>query len=405
MTAFFTLALSLAQAADDEAARSPTLSPYAAFVGGGAVEFVDRRQDDIDDRQGRFWTPALARIGLLGRLSDEWSINSEVEFNAGPYGTSVWEGQAAIQVRNQFIRYQNTDVLGKGDQVVLEVGRVTDPASLNYFSFSVANLLLSDLLTREPLLISGFNRGNGVRVEYTIADKLTAGFTLNAGNPTSTTATLAVGGTFPPFSRFYQIPWSNVGRDARGFPTSSFNTIVATPSLRLNTDVVDAQVAVQLFSVNTNTSLTTDDNLTGRNLRAGIRLKAPENRFQLFGNVSQMFNDVVELTDLAVVSEEEAYLGSVVSGGFDVRVGKRNLIGAQYDWVREEERGVAARHNHFVNAGIVIGLSDHVAMSGRFALWQVCQEQELLENCDVNGLRQGFLTLSALLGAGQLAQP
>ncbi|MEO0604219.1 MAG: hypothetical protein AAF211_22480, partial [Myxococcota bacterium] len=266
-------------------------------------------------------------------------------------------------------------------------------------------LLLSDLLTRQPLLIAGFNRGNGVRVDYTVADALTAGLTVNAGNPTSTTATLAVGGTFPPFSRFYEVPWANVGRDARGFPTSSFNTVVATPSLRLNTDVVDAQVAVQLFRVNTNTSTRDDDIINGRNLRAGIRLKAPDNRFHLFGNVSQMLNDVVQLTDLAKLQEDEAYLGTVVSSGFDLRIGKRNGIGAQYDLVREEERGLEPIYSHFANAGVTIGLSEAVALSGRFALWQVCQEQDQLENCDVNGLRQGFLTMTAVLGASRAAQP
>jgi len=318
----------------------PQASPYAAFVGGGAFEIVDLRQDDVDDRQGRFWTPALARIGLAARLSEHWSLNSEVEFNAGPYGLSVWEGQASIQVRNQLVRYQTTGLLGDEDRFVLEVGRVTDPASLNYFSVNIANLLLSDVLARQPLLVGGFNRGNGVRAEYTIADALTAGLAVNAGNPTSNTATFAIGGTFPPFSRFYLVPWSNVGRDARGFPSISMNTVVGTPSLRLNTDVIDAQAAIQLFTVNTNTASSTDENITGRNLRAGVRVKAPENRFAVFGNFTQMLNDVVMLDDLGTLAENEKYLGTTVSGGFDVRVGKRSGFGAQYDFVLEEERGL-----------------------------------------------------------------
>lgn len=400
------LALGSASGADEaEEPKFPQASPYAAFVGGGAFEIVDRREDDVDDREGRFWTPALARIGMVGRLSEHWSINSEVEFNAGPYGTSVWEGQAAIQVRNQLIRYQNTDLLGDGDKFAFEVGRVTDPASLNYFSYNIANLLLSDLLARQSLLIAGFNRGNGARAEYTLADAFTIGVSLNAGNPTSTTATVAVGGTFPPFGRFFEVPWSNVGRDARGFPTPSFNTIVGTPSLRLNTDVVDAQVAVQFFDVNTNTSTRDDDRIQGRNLRAGVRLKAPENRFAIFGNFSQMVNDVVQLTDLGALAEGEKYAGTVASGGFDVRIGKRNGFGAQYDFVMEDERGVEPIISHYANAGVTIGLSDSVAMSGRFAMWQVCQEQDAVERCDVNGLRQGFLTMTAILGASRAAQP
>ncbi|MEM6926127.1 MAG: porin [Myxococcota bacterium] len=391
-----------ADEAEDEA-TFPQVSAYGTFVGGGAVEIVDRRQDDVDDRENRFWTPALARLGLVGRLAEKWSINSEVEFNAGPYGTSVWEGQAAIQVRNQFIRY-DTEGLGKNDRFVLEVGRVTDPASLNFFSLNIANLLLSDVLGREGLLISGFNRGNGARAAYTIADKLTAAVTVNGGNPTSTTATFAIGGTFPPFQRFYEVPWAAVGRDARGFPTSSFNTVVATPSILLRTDVIDAQVAAQFFRANTNTNVSIDELITGRNLRAGLRVKAQDRLF-VFANFSQMLNDVVELDNLAQVADNEAYLGNVVSGGFDVRVGKRNGFGAQYELIREEERGLDPSFSHIANAGVTIGLSDAVAMSGRFAFFQLCQEQEAVENCDVNGVRQAFLTLTAVLGASRAAQP
>jgi len=383
----------------------PQASPYAAFVGGAAFEVVDRRDDDVDDREGRFWTPALARIGLAARLSEHWSLNSEVEFNAGPYGLSVWEGQASIQVRNQLIRYETTGLLGDDDRFALEVGRVTDPASLNYFSVNIANLLLSDVLARQSLLVGGFNRGNGVRAEYTIADALTAGVSVNAGNPTSNTATFAVGGTFPPFSRFFQVPWANVGRDARGFPSISMNTIVGTPSLRLNTDVIDAQAAIQLFSVNTNTASSTDENITGRNLRAGLRVKVPDNRFAVFGNFTQMLNDVVQLDDLGTLAEDEKYLGTTVSGGFDVRIGKRNGFGAQYDLVREEERGLEPIYSHYANAGVTVGLSDSVYMSGRFAMLQVCQEQDAVERCDVNGIRQGYLTMTAILGASRQAQP
>ncbi|MEL6348615.1 MAG: porin, partial [Myxococcota bacterium] len=229
--------------AADDAGSSVAVSPYAVFVGGAAVELVDRREDDTDQRQGRFWTPALARIGLAGKLSSQFFLQSEVEFNAGPYGTSVWEGQAAIQVRNQLIRYQKIGLFGDGDQLQIEAGRVTDPASLNYVSLHIANLLLSDPLARFPLLTSGFNRGNGVRVGYTVADSLTVGFTVNGGNPTSTTATVMMGGTFPPFARFYEVPWSVVGRDARGFPASNFHTVVLSPSIRFNSDLVQAQVA------------------------------------------------------------------------------------------------------------------------------------------------------------------
>lgn len=401
--------------ADGDAESFPRVEAYGAFVGGGAYEAIDRRTEaDVvdpsrvdeltpDERENRFWTPALARIGMAGKLSPHFTFQSEVEFNAGPYGTSVWEGQAAIQVRNQLIRLQKRGVFFEGDRLRLEVGRLTDPASVNFVSVHTANLLLSDELARASLLVAGFNRGNGVRLEYAPVEPLAFGLTANAGNPTSTTSTLAIGGTFPPFARFYQVPWSVVGRDARGFPQSSFHSMVLTPSVRLTTDVLQAQFAAQVFSANTNTFTRDDEQISGLNLRGGLRLNLADGAFSPFVNASRMVNDVVELTDLATLADG-LYLGSVLGGGFDVNTEKVGF-GAQYDLVYQEERGEPPSVNHFVNAGVSVGLAESVFLSGRFALVQVCETQDLLERCQVDGRRQGMLTITAVLGASQDVQP
>ncbi|MBX2804184.1 MAG: hypothetical protein KTR31_41370 [Myxococcales bacterium] len=382
----------------------PRVSAYGAFVGGAAYEWIDRRDDDNDQRSDRVWTPALARLGIAGKLSREITVQSELEANAGPYGTSVWEGQAAIQVRNQLVRWTRDDLLGDGDRFRLEVGRITDPASVNYVSRHIANLLLSDGLARTGPLLAGFNRGNGVRAEYTVADALSAGVTLNAGNPTSTTATIMIGGTFPPFGRFYEVPWSSVGRDARGFPLSTFHVVMASPSLRLHTDVVQAQVALQAFTVDTNTNSEIDEALTGTNLRAGLRLTLLEGRFVPFVNGSRIVNDVVEIDDTATLANAK-YLGMTASGGMDVNIGRGHGFGAQYDLVYEEERGLAPQLNHYVNAGVTWMATSSVFASARFALFQLCQEQDAVARCDVDGRRQAMLTLTAVLGPTQDVAP
>lgn len=386
-----------------EEVRYPTASPYAVFVGGGAVELVDRREDDLDQRQGRFWTPAVARVGLAGKLSERFSLQSEIEFNAGPYGTSVWEGQAAIQVRNQLVRYQHEGLFADDDRLRIEVGRVTDPASVNFVSLHIANLLLSDPLARFPLLTSGFNRGNGVLADYTVKDKLTFGVSANAGNPTSTTATVMVGGTFFPFARFYEVPWSFVGRDARGFPVSSFHVMVLSPSVRWQSEHLQAKVAAQTLRVDTNTNTNTDENITGTNLRAGLRL-TPVEQLAVFGNLSRIVNDVTEEDDVTVLADAK-FLGITAGGGLDVYVKGNSGLGVQYDMVREEQRGLPPEIRHHLNAGATVFVDKSVFVSGRFALYQRCQENEVLERCDLDGARQFMLTMTAVLGPSQETQP
>ena len=381
----------------------PQVSPYAVFVGGGAAELVDRRDDDTDNREGRIWAPAVARIGLAGKLHPDFTIQSEVEFNAGPYGTSVWEGQAAIQVRNQLVRYTKRGLGGETNTFSAEVGRITDPASVNYTSGHIANLLLSDTLSRFPLLTSGFNRGNGVRAAYTIADRLTLAVTANAGNPTSTTATVMVGGRFPPFARFYEVPWSAVGRDARGFPTASFNGMFLTPSALFTSGFLQVKVAGQFFTIDTNTNTQADEDITGRNLRASLRI-TPDEHFAAWVNASQVFNDVVDLNDSATISDDK-FLGVTVGGGMDVYVKGVSGFGVQYDMVREQERDYEPITRHYLNAGVTVGLTEGIYTSARTAIFQQCQDTGTDTPCDQNGLRQFHLTMTAVLGPNPKTQP
>lgn len=393
-----------AASSDEDEKGYPRVSPFAVFVGGAAVDIVDRRDTEFDDRQNRFWTPAVARVGLAGKLSPRFTLGSEVEFNGGPFGTSVWEGQAAIQIRNQLVRYQHEGLLTDNDRLRFEVGRITDPASVNFVSLHVANLLLSDELVRFPLLTSGFNRGNGVRVDYTLNDTITFGVSANAGNPTSTTATVMIGGTFPPFERFYQVPWSAVGRDARGFPTSTFHVMMVSPSARLTTKHVTAQVAAQTFRADTNTNDRDDENITGTNLRGGVRVSAIDNHLVVFGNGSRILNDVVELDDLATLADGK-FFGVTVGGGVDINIKGISGVGVMYDRVREEERGDEPEVRHFLNAGGTLALSDSVFMSGRFAFYQRCQDGTELERCDQDGRRQAMLTMTAVLGPSGDVRP
>lgn len=362
------------------------VEPYATIVGGAYGQFIMNRSDVPDDREDRFTTVALTRIGLRARWGRHVTLVSELELNAGPYGTSVWEGQAAIQVRNQLLRLE-----WEGLQV--DVGRITDPASLDYFSAYVANMLLTDDLTRFPLLVSGFNRGNGVLARYELFEGFHLGFTVNAGNPTSTTGTVMIGGTFPPFARFYEVPWSNVGRDARGFPTSSFHVVLLSPSVTFEHEYVRAQAAFQYFDANTNTSSSSDAHIDGYNLRAGVEGRIWDGRIRPFVNASRVQNDVVDPTDLGRLSDE-CYEAYTVGGGLDLNIVPTFGVGGQYVWVREQQGNGTLQQRHFVNAGASFSFIEGVWLDARYGFQSGCEDW----TCGVNEEHRAYLTLRGMLG-------
>jgi hypothetical protein len=381
------------------------IMPFATMIGGGHYEMIHLRPNDpTDQREGRFTTLAMSRMGVLATVGKFVTLESELEMNAGPYGTSVWEGQAAIQVRNQLIRLTFDDLL-YADKLVIEAGRITDPTSLNFFSMQAANLLLSDPMARTPILHAGFNRGNGVQVRYTLFDQLTLGFNVNAGNPTSTTSTLQVGGTFPPFSRFYEVPQAAVGRDARGFPAPSFHVMLASPSIRYEWRFIKAQASAQFISANTNTNSTKDENILGLNLRAGAELQAFDdlfwdNRLAFFANMSRIGNGVVASDDLARLQPGfyEAYTGTA---GFDLELYGRSGIGFEAALVRESEPGSTPKMELFANLGATWWFTNTTSLSGRVAVNQSCVDLD----CSTDGRTGFYVTLRTILGASPKTQP
>jgi hypothetical protein len=390
-----------ASAADPEPAEAGAapvddgaLEPFLAVVGGGYYQAIDRREDIDDQRQDRFTTVALSRLGLRGTFGESLAVESEIELNAGPYGTSVWEGQAAIQVRNQLLR------LTEGGLRV-DVGRVTDEASLDYFSaFAVGNMLLTDDLARFPLLVSGFNRGNGVLVRYELVDGLNVGATLNAGNPTSSTSTVMVGGTFPPFARFYEVPWSNVGRDARGFPTASFHAMLASPAITLDTDVLGAQAELQAFRIDTNTNSEQDEPIQGFNVRGGLQGRIAGGRFRPFVNGSRIVNDVVDPNNTAQLSGVQ-YVAVTASAGADLALSNRFGIGAQGVWIREQQGSDGTVFGTGIaNVGGSVRVAERASVDARYGMLTNCEDGEC-----VDGEHRVYLTVKALVGRGIGGQP
>jgi hypothetical protein len=368
----------LAQEAETEV--GPTVVPFAAIVGGLEYERLDTR--DMDTREDRGVTIALSRFGLRAVLGHGVSAESEFEANAGPHGTSAWEGQAALSVRNQLVRLERA-----GWRV--DAGRITDPASLDFTSVHVADMLLTDSYTRNPLLASGFNRGNGVLVRRQLPRGFTAGFALNASNPTSTTASLVVGGTFPPFSRFYFAPYEYVGRDAAKLPADEYYIVVGTPSAEWLSERVQVKVAAQIFQVNTNTSRADDQKIDGYNVRGSVAVIA--GRVRPFANASLVQNEVVDPDDGTRLSGE-IFTGTTVSLGCDVDVRGRHGVGGQVAVLRDQQGMGTQATQVYANLGGTYWVGDTTAVAVRAAYWSRCEELDGAP-CDREGERSLFTTL------------
>ncbi len=368
-------------------AKDFPLEPFISVVGGMGYETVQGLPGE--DREDRGYTVALSRLGLRGWLHKNVYIESEFEVNAGPHGTSVWEGQAALQVRNQLVR-----VLA--GPVTIDAGRITDISSLDFFSMHVLDQLLTDPYTRNPLLAGGFNRGLGLLARWEVIDGLHLGFTLNWANPTSTTASLVVGGTYPPFSRFYFAAHQQVGRDASGFPADQYDIIVLSPSLTYSHRYVDARAAVQIFRVDTNRNSSEDQPIDGYNWRFGVKGKLLNESLRLFANVSRVQNEVVNPDDGTRLSGE-LFNGMTVSGGIDWDYFEKNGIGAQYAMIRDQQGLSTLTTQHFINVGTTWWITDNTAVGARASFLVRCEEPDPDTTCkDASGFRTYFTTLRAV---------
>lgn len=374
----------------DPAAPAPLLGgklePFLAMVGGVEVETLQKLRGD--DREDRLVTVAISRFGLRGKPADGIYVESEFEVNGGPHGTSVWEGQAALQVRNQLVRL----VRGK---LRVDAGRITDDATLDFFSEHVADQLLTDEFTRYPILASGYNRGNGVLARWKLIPGLEPGLSVSAANPVSTTASLMVGGTYPPFSRFYVASHQQVGRDASKFPADEFHIVVVTPSVTFARGPLRAQGALQVFQVNTNTSSSEDAKLDGVNARAGVA--ATFRPVTVFVNGSVVQNEMVDPDQPSRLSGE-VFTGYTASGGADVNWREHDGVGAQYAWVREQQGFGAVSTYHFFNVGTTHWVDPTTAVGARVASFVVCEDADGSggSGCKSQGETSYFLTLRTL---------
>lgn len=364
------------------------VAPFVMLVGGAKLD-TPIQQPSLH-RDSRASAIMIADFGVRGELSDWISFESEIMANGGTRlrGTSVFDGQAALQVRKQVIH------LGRKWWTV-EVGRVVDEASVDYFSSHVADTLLQDTATRDALLFSGFNLGNGLRGTAEVLPGLRIGLALNGGNPTSSSSVLAVGGSFPPYDRVFYQAAQRTRQDLNGYPDDQFHAYVVTPSILYGNKYFEGRAATQMFVIDPNTNDDVARNIRGYNIRLGLRAHLFDDVISPYVNGSIARNDVVDPGNITRLSPDK-YTGVAEGGGIDFnyqhKYGNANGVGVQYVQDQYKVGDGARTTNRYFNVGTTYWLTKNLAAGARFALW--ASEQK---NQNTVGERSGLLTLRLVL--------
>ena len=388
-------------AADDASAEGPTsvaarveirkserwLEPYGAIAGGMHLESLNQPPDV--ETQSQNPTVAVSRIGLRGGVGKYITFASAFEASLGGplgYGSSVWEGQAAVAIRDQYLRYTRAGFS-------LAAGRINDPASFDYVSAHMGDLLYTDKYTRDPLLYAGADRGNGLFASYDINRHFTVAGTFHSTNPTGITGTLVIGGKLTPFDRPFYLAAAQVGNSQNNLPDQNLHIYFGSPSVMFRSEYVDAQAEVQMYALDTQQAVEEDQSIRGYNLRLGVRgkLETEVGRFTPFLNVSRNKNEILDPID-SMYRLPDLFKSYTVTTGLDYDYRKRNGIGFMYALVGTSEPEHKTRE-HYFNLGTTYWIEDSVALSLRGAIFT----QQLSGEDMATGSRSVFLTARLVL--------
>lgn len=353
----------------------PVLQISSSLVG----YLPSRDGDDEGQLSGRTSTMLLARFGVEGRITDWISFRSVFERNIGyslrrngPVGTSVWEGMASIQARENYIRIERFGLQITG-------GIMPDPASVDFVSDNALDMFGMDPYVRDPLLFSGFNQGQGFLVRYSRWG-LTAGFAFTGGNPLVSSLAFGFGGDVSSLGTLFNAPVRTI---ASGIPGSDIHMLVFSPSLTYEHDIFAVKAAFQFYDVDVSLTEDEDKPLSGYNLRATAEVKPLK---PWFGDLVRVFfsgayrtNQQIVVTDTSMYLEND-YEGLLFGGGADVTYGDFS-VGGQYYWVKTEATVDGALFNHFANVGATYWVWERsVAAAFRWGYSDVKAEDETVPN-------------------------
>ena len=363
------------------------IAPYGAIAGGVRLESLHEMPTDHTQAQNP--TVAISRLGVHGGVGEHITYASEFEASLGGelgYGASVWEGQAALAIWDQYVRYTRAGFS-------IAAGRIEDPQSFDYQSEHVGDLLWADLYTRDPLLYSGADRGNGLFGSYALTDHLTAGLTVHSTNPTGITGTLVIGGKLEPFDRPFYLAAAQVGTSQNNLPDQNMHIYFGSPSLSFHSDHLLAQAEIQMYSLDTQEAITSDQTIRGYNVRVGARAftDVGTGRVAAFLNVSRNKNEILDPTD-SLYRLPDLFKSYTVSTGADWDYSKHNGVGVQYALVDTTEPDQHTRQ-HYLNLGTTYWIEDSLALGVRAAVFA----QQISGAMMTTGSRSLFVTARLVL--------
>lgn len=290
----------------------------------------------------------LARLGFEGKLFEHLTFRTLFERNLGytlarngPVGTSVWEGTASLQARENYLRfsYEGFSITG---------GIFPDPASVDYISQNVLDGFGMDPYVRDPLLVTGFNQGQGFMLRYNWR-WLTVGVSYTGGNPLTSSLAFGFGGDVSSLGTLFTAPLRAL---SNGIPGSDIHMNLINPSVTFETEYFDIKAGAQLYFVDVDVTTEDDVKLRGYNLRATWRLKLVDDDVQLFGTGAYRQNDQLNIREVEFLrcSPEdprppgectpEGFEGMSFGGGLDVTFGFVGLdelsVGGMYYWIRSD---------------------------------------------------------------------
>jgi hypothetical protein len=363
------------------------IEPYGAIAGGMRLESLHQAPNETVSAQNP--TVAVSLLGLRGGVGDHITFASAFEASLGGssgYGASVWEGQAALAIFDQYVRYARSGWS-------ITAGRATDAASVDFTSEHMGDLLFADLYTRDPLLYSGYDRGTGLFGSLDLGKYLTAAVTFHSTNPTGITGTLEIGGKLQPFDRPFYLASAAVGNNQNDLPDQNLHIYFGSPSIMFHSEHLDAQAEVQMYSLDTQVAVTTDQTIRGYNFRFGLRgkLDTPAGKLIPFANVSRNKNEILDPTD-SLYRLPDLFKSYTVSTGLDYDYNKHDGIGFSYAMVDTREPDQHVRQ-HYFNLGTSYWIEDSFAIGLRAAVFA----QQISGEMMTTGSRSLFVTARLVL--------
>ncbi len=357
----------------------PVLQLSSTLVG-----FLPTVREDATDIAFRLSTLALARFGLEGELFGFVTFRSVFERNIGfslarngPVGTGVWEGTASLQPRENYIRLHQWGLSFTG-------GIFRDPGSVDYISNNVLDNLGMDPYVRDPLLLTGFNQGQGIMARYQVdfvepddsgqpRARLHLGTSFTGGNPLTSSLAFSFGGTVSSLSTLFSAPLRAL---SNGFPGSDIHMLMASPSVGFESQYFDIQTAAQFYWIDVDVTTEDDEQLFGWNLRSTFQVKLFDEMFRIFGTYSYRRNQQLNLMDLSMFQDFD-FRQHAFGAGADFTLGPWSIGGMGYG-VFSETTETNSADNVYLSLGTTYFLlPPHVSIGARWSRsWKTVRPME-----------------------------